>query len=72
MDGIIRTTPALAAACAQCRAEGLLALDTEFVWARTYLPRLGLVQFGCRDACWALDCLTGTHTEPLAAGRIWL
>jgi ribonuclease D len=65
MDGIIRTTPALAAACAQCRAEGLLALDTEFVWARTYLPRLGLVQFGCRDACWALDCLTGTSPAPL-------
>lgn len=66
MDAMIRTTPALAAACAQCRAEGLLALDTEFVWSRTYLPQLGLVQLGCRSACWTLDCLTGTHTEPLA------
>ncbi len=65
MDEMIRTTPELAAACAQCRAEGILALDTEFVWNRTYLPRLGLVQFGCRSACWTLDCLTGTHTEPL-------
>lgn len=65
MDGMIRTTTGLEAACAQCRAEGILALDTEFVWRRTYLPQLGLVQFGCRSACWTLDCLTGAHTDAL-------
>lgn len=66
MDEMIRTTPELESACARCKAEGVLALDTEFVWKRTYRPQLGLVQFGCRAACWTLDCLTGAHTEPLA------
>ena len=65
MDEMIRTTAGLEAACTQCRAEGILALDTEFVWRRTYLPQLGLVQFGCRSACWTLDCLTGAHVDAL-------
>lgn len=67
MTEMIRTTPELEVACAQCKVEGLLSLDTEFVWKRTYRPQLGLVQFGCRSACWALDCLTGVHTDALKA-----
>lgn len=67
MEEIIRTTPDLVSACVQCKAEGILSLDTEFVWQRTYRPQLGLVQFGCRSACWALDCLTGVHTDALKA-----
>ena len=56
---IIRTTPALDDVCERARAAGVVALDTEFVWARTYRPRLGLVQIGTPNACWALDCLQG-------------
>ena len=62
---IIRTTPELERACAQTGAEGILSLDTEFVWMSTYRPRLGLVQLGCRSACWGFDCLTGAHTDAL-------
>lgn len=65
MGDLIRTTPELVEACAVARADGLLAVDTEFVWKCTYRPRLGIVQIGARDACWAIDCLTGLDPAPL-------
>ena len=65
MSDLIRTSPELEAACAACRAEGILSLDTEFVWMSTYRPRLGLVQLGCRGGVWALDCLKGTDVTAL-------
>lgn len=43
---MIDTPEALAAALADARAAGVVALDTEFVWERTYHPALGLVQIG--------------------------
>ena len=55
MEALIRNTPSLEAACAAAQAGGILALDTEFVWMRTYRPQLGIVQLGCRAGCWALD-----------------
>ena len=64
--GLVRTTAELEAACAAARADGLVALDTEFVWKRTYRPRLGIVQMGCRQECWALDCMCGMKVEALA------
>ena len=68
MKEIIRTTADLAAACAVAKERGVLALDTEFVWMRTYRPQLGLVQLGAgRDAVWAVDCLTGLDPAPLKA-----
>lgn len=66
-SALIRTTPALEEACAASRSEGILALDTEFVWTSTYRPRLGLVQFGCRAGAWALDCQAGLHPDALGA-----
>ena len=66
-DAILRTTPALESACAAAMAEGLAALDTEFVWQSTYRPRLGLVQLGCRAGCWALDCQAGLHPDALGS-----
>lgn len=37
---------------------GVLAIDTEFVWERTYYPNLGLVQLGTgEDDCAMLDVL---------------
>lgn len=39
------TTPTQVTALVEAaRARGLVALDTEFVWERTYYPRLGVVQ----------------------------
>lgn len=67
MSDLIRTAPELEAACAKIRADGILSLDTEFVWMRTYRPQLGIVQIGCREACWAVDCLTGMDVSALKA-----
>ena len=65
---IIRSTPELEEACARARAAGTVALDTEFVWTRTYRPRLGLVQIGTPSECWGLDCLQGLN--PSALGEL--
>ena len=67
MGDLIKTTAELEAACAAARAEGLVALDTEFVWMRTYRPQLGIVQMGCRSGCWALDCRAAMSTAGLKA-----
>ena len=65
MGDLIRTTAELGEACRRAKADGVLSLDTEFVWKRTYRPQLGIVQMGCREACWAVDCLTGLDTAEL-------
>lgn len=63
---MIRNTPELSAVCADLRQGGIAAVDTEFVWNRTYRPRLGLVQIGsAAGEGWAVDCLTGTSPAPL-------
>src|SRR2546428_6072819 len=41
---VVTTSHALEALAAEVRAAGRLALDTEFVWERTYRPVLGVVQ----------------------------
>ncbi len=64
---LIRTTQELEAACAVASENGVLSLDTEFVWDRTYLPRLGIVQMGCRDGNWVLDCRSGMHLDAFSA-----
>lgn len=65
MDDLIRTAAELDAACERVRSQGVLSLDTEFVWRSTYRARLGVVQFGGTDGCWVLDCLTGTDVSAL-------
>ncbi|MCR5415153.1 MAG: hypothetical protein K6F50_10570 [Kiritimatiellae bacterium] len=67
-DGMIRTAADLAAICAKAKEEGLLSLDTEFVWRSTYRPQLGLVQAGTRGSAAAIDCLAGF--APSALGEI--
>ena len=42
----IDTPDALAHLCTRARGAEAVALDTEFVWERTYYPGLGLVQLG--------------------------
>ncbi len=74
MGDLVRTTAELAAACAQAKTEGILCVDTEFVWRRTYRPQLGIVQIGTTQACCALDCTSGMDVsvlgETLAEGSI--
>jgi len=65
MGDLIRTTAELAAACAETKRDGILSLDTEFVWTRTYRPQLGIVQIGSCAGCWALDCLTAMDVAAL-------
>ena len=53
---IITSDTALAPIVARLRAEGIAALDTEFVWNRTYFPRLGIVQLAAADGtAWVAD-----------------
>lgn len=66
---MIRNAAELSAVCSARRRDGLAALDTEFVWNRTYRARLGLVQIGSADGgADAVDCLLGTL--PSALGEL--
>lgn len=68
MKEFIVDNAGLTEACGEMRAAGVAAVDTEFVWMRTYRPVLGIVQFGCgRDACGAADCLKPLDPAPLGA-----
>lgn len=67
MGDLIRTTPELTETCTALKTGGVAALDTEFVWSRTYRPRLGIVQMAdAAGVCKALDCMTGTDSTPFA------
>ena len=47
--------------------EPCVALDTEFVWERTFYARLGLVQLATRDGkCYLLDTVAVPDLTPLA------
>lgn len=67
MGDLIRTTAELTVACDLAKADGLLSLDTEFVWRSTYRPQLGLVQIGSRADCRAVDVLSGQSPAALGA-----
>jgi ribonuclease D len=55
---MIETEDALHLLVARLRNEPCIALDTEFVWERTFYARLGLVQIGIRSgSCFLLDPL---------------
>jgi ribonuclease D len=50
----------------RARATDAVALDTEFVWERTYYPNLGLIQLALSDEeCYLIDPLTLTDLSPL-------
>lgn len=67
MASLVRTTGELETVCAEIRADGLVALDTEFVWKATYLPQLGLVQMGSRSGAWAVDSRSALDMTALKA-----
>lgn len=52
---LIDTQDALESMVARAREHGVVALDTEFVWERTFYPALGLVQVGFGDEVHLLD-----------------
>jgi ribonuclease D len=62
---LVATPGALAALAAEARAAGRLALDTEFVWERTYRPMLGVVQVATERACAIIDALAVKDLSPL-------
>jgi len=50
----------------RARATDAVALDTEFVWERTYYPKLGLIQLAIsNEECFLIDPLTLTDLSPL-------
>ncbi len=65
MNDLIRTTAELEETCGRAQDEGILSVDTEFVWMRTYRPQLGIVQLGGMGGCQAVDCMLGVDTTSL-------
>jgi ribonuclease D len=62
----ITDAAALSALLAAARDEGRCAIDTEFVWERTYAPRICLVQVATAERLAVVDPLEGAPLEPLA------
>jgi ribonuclease D len=54
------------ALAAEARASGRIGLDTEFLWERTYAPRLCLVQIACAGRVALVDPVEGAPLEPIA------
>ncbi len=67
MGDLVRTAAELESVCSNAKDEGLLSLDTEFVWRQTYRPQLGIVQVGTRTDCRAVDCLAGMSPASLGS-----
>ncbi len=51
---------------ARAQAAGRVAIDTEFLWERTYAPQLCLVQLAVGDDVLLVDPLEGAPLEPIA------
>ncbi len=63
---MIETTKQLADLMARAQKVDAVGLDTEFVWERTYFPRLGLVQLSLpQDECFLIDPLAIEDLSPL-------
>jgi ribonuclease D len=66
-EPLLATQDEVAALAADVRAAGRLALDTEFVWERTYRPMLGVVQVATGERVAVIDALTLGDLSPLFA-----
>lgn len=63
---MITTTQELIELVAKARKTDAIALDTEFVWERTYYPQLGLIQIALSDEdCTLIDPLAIEDLSPL-------
>lgn len=67
MSTLVASRAALAAVTARARQSGIVAVDTEFVWTRTYYPILGVVQISLPgNEIYLVDAPAVTEPEPLA------
>ena len=57
MPSLVTTADELARLADDIRAAGRLALDTEFVWERTYRPALGVVQIATEHGVAVIDAV---------------
>jgi ribonuclease D len=64
---LLSTPEELAALVTELRAAGRFALDTEFVWERTYRPILGVVQVATEQSSAVIDALAVKDLSPLFA-----
>jgi len=63
---IITSSEALHGLIQKARATNAVAIDTEFVWTKTYFPRLGLIQLALSDEdCYLVDPLAIDNLSPL-------
>ncbi|WP_136805280.1 ribonuclease D [Desulfosediminicola flagellatus] len=63
---MITTTEDLKALVSRARKTDAVALDTEFVWERTYYPQLGLIQIALSDEdCELIDPIAIEDLSPL-------
>src|SRR5262245_15363573 len=62
---LLSTRAEVATLADRVRSAGRLALDTEFVWERTYRPTLGVVQIATDDTCAILDATVLPDLSPL-------
>jgi ribonuclease D len=62
---LLTTADELTALAKEIRAGGRLALDTEFVWERTYRPQLGVVQIATDRAIAVIDAVAVPDLAPL-------
>lgn len=63
---MIQTTRELTAFVERARETDAVAIDTEFVWERTYFPQLGLIQIALSDEdCELIDPLAIEDLSPL-------
>jgi ribonuclease D len=64
---MIETKEELRDVCGAARETGLIGLDTEFVWERTYYPQLGVVQISIdNERCYLVDTVALNDFGPLA------
>ena len=64
---LISDNEAFAAFCKDALQKPSVGIDTEFVWTKTYYPKLGLLQMAYdREHCILVDTLAVTDASPLA------
>ena len=66
-DRLIVDTGDVETLAQRARAAGTVAIDTEFLWERTYAPQLCLAQVAVGDEIALIDPLAGASLEPIAA-----
>jgi ribonuclease D len=65
VPSLVTTADELARLADDIRAAGRLALDTEFVWERTYRPALGVVQIATERGVAVIDAVALRDLSPL-------